>query len=221
MDFFNRNFAKIGLPEKRVLDFFRFSGPLCILRIHFALFLMLKIETNLKKPKGICKMTDQSLLTQIHPPRVSCCDRFMAKTRKRTTSKYDFGWPLLLLLRSISCTTAEQKRLWVEGRINIWISDHPIRPPATPFFMTPCNPRLKRTVRLSLKVSRAKKGKNYWLDLIGAPSSPVPAWLVCLGSFLLATNCSFLLTMLHSQLLLYSCHSGPIWTFKNVLIHMI
>ena len=88
--------------------------------------------------------------------------------------------------------------------------------------MTPCNPRLKRTVRLSLKVSRAKKGKNYWLDLIGAPSSPVPAWLVCLGSFLLATNCSFLLTMLHSQLLLYSCHTGPIWTFKNVLtIHMI
>ena len=149
---------------------------------------------------------------------VPCCDRFMAKTRNaQQPSKqvYDFGWPLL---RSI---LPPSKKGW-EGRINIWISDHPIRPPATPFFMTPCNPRLKRTVRLSLKVSRAKKGKNYWLDLIGAPSSPVPAWLVCLGSFLLATNCSFLLTMLHSQLLLYSCHTGPIWTFKNVLtIHMI
>ena len=134
-----------------------FFAP-AILRIHFALFLMLKIETNLKKPKGICKMADQSLLTQIHPPRVSCCDRFMAKTRKRTTSKYDFGWPLL---RSI---LPPSKKGW-EGRINIWISDHPIRPPATPFFMTPCNPRLKRTVRLFESVQSKKREKLLtWSD---------------------------------------------------------
>ena len=112
--------------------------------IHFALFLVLKIETNLKKPKGICKMADQSLLTQIHPPRVSCCDRFMAKTRKRTTSKYDFGWPLLLL-RSISCTTAEQKRLsrGTHKHLNIWPSDQ-----------TPCHPLLHDPLQPSIEKNR-------------------------------------------------------------------
>ena len=118
-----------------------FFAP-AILRIRFALFLVLKIETNLKKPKEICKMADQSLLTQIHPPRVSCCDRFMAKTRKRTT-RYGFGWPLLL--RSISCTTAEQKRLsWgTHKHLNIWPSDQ-----------TPCHPLLHDPLQPSIEKNR-------------------------------------------------------------------
>ena len=118
-----------------------FFAP-AILRIHFALFLMLKIETNLKKPKGICIMADQSLLMQIHPPRVSCCDRFMAKTRKRTT-RYDFGWPPLL--RCISCTTAEQKRLsrGTHKHLNIWPSDQ-----------TPCHPLLHDPLQPSIEKNR-------------------------------------------------------------------